>query len=297
MVYDTEVGAPEGNGTPTTQSAAAPAVRARPAKPKSAAKSAGAEASVDTAQKAVAKVTLASQPAGRAPSAEKTTLRRQTSRPEYRMDLVLNSVQAQRVFERSFQTMAYSLFALEVILRIMGEKPEVVNAVLATVEARIASMKQLIDQEARDLQAVALALGFQSPTYSQPVTVVAAISTPQVGMVAGMMRRMDEMMSMMDMLWLNGELTGEKRTAEQHRWERRFYSLAGFLHNLQARAREEAKRRGKSDEVSEQAPELGADETAAEVAAEAKIAAKQVDSSKLIPSAADVDQNQASATA
>ena len=282
MVNDTEVSAPDGNGTPTTQSATtAPAVKA----------SGGA------AQKAAAKVKVPSQLTGQETGTDKTSLRRQTSRPEYRMDLVLNSVQAQRVFERSFQTIAYSLFALEVILRIMGEKPEVVNAVLATVEARIASMRQLIDQEAKDLQAIALALDFQSPTYSQPVTVVAAISTPQAGMVAGMMRRMDEMMSMMDMLWLNGELTGERRTADQRRWERRFYSLAGILHNLQARAREEAKRRGKSDEVSEHAPEMGADETTAEVAAQAKIAAKRFGSSPLIPPATAPDEMQMASTA
>lgn len=210
--------------------------------------------------------------------------RTQTSRPEYRVELPLHSIQAQRVFDRSYQTMAYSLFAIEVILRIMGEKPENVAAVLALVDTRIANVKQQILAAKADLTAKAKEAGLEkNPVYSQPVTVTAPISTPQAGRVADMMSRLDDVMATIDMLWLNGEMSGEDRTAEQHRWERRFYSLAGFLFNLQARARDEAKRRGKDQEVHEEAPEPAAEQTAHEVAAEAKIAARDAEGASVIP--------------
>lgn len=271
MVTTTEAGAAEVNAT-SLQSPATPAAPKAP---------------TAKAKKSVVTSPQTEQPTGRT---DKQPVRRQTSRPEYRLELMLNSVQAQRVFERSFHTIAYSLFSVDVVLRIMGEKPEVVSAVITIVDQRIAALKHLIEEEAKAMHAQAQACGLQvSPTYSQPAKVVAAISTPQAGVVASVVRRMDEMMNVMDMLWLNGELSTDTRLAEQHRWERRFYSLAGYLFNLQARAREEAKNRGKSDEVREHAPEMAPEQTASEVTQAAKLAAKQKDGIDLIPSGADAD--------
>ncbi|MDU7585880.1 MAG: hypothetical protein E7K47_00550 [Acidovorax sp.] len=262
-----------------------------------AAGAAESQASTSTQPVAEAKATKTKKPA--APSAPQQAQRRtQTSRPEYRHELMLKSIQAQRVFERTYQTMAYSLFSVEVILRIMGEKPEAVDAVAKLVDSRIATVSQQLEEAGTALIAKAKETGLNvNPTYSQPVKVVAAISTPQAGKVAQMMRRLDDMMSIIDMLWLNSEMSGEDRTAEQHRWERRFYSLAGFLFNLQARAREEAKRRGKGEEVHEEAPEPAPEHTAQEVADEAKIAAKDKDGSSLIPVGQDAQEEPALAAA
>ncbi|MBO0180533.1 hypothetical protein J0682_26565, partial [Vibrio parahaemolyticus] len=47
------------------------------------------------------------------------------SRPVFKRVLKVNSLQAQRVVERSFQRVSDSLFSIDVILRIIGEQDEI----------------------------------------------------------------------------------------------------------------------------------------------------------------------------
>lgn len=47
------------------------------------------------------------------------------SRPVFKQVLKVNSLQAQRVMERSFERVSNSLFSIDVILRIIGEQDEI----------------------------------------------------------------------------------------------------------------------------------------------------------------------------
>jgi len=205
--------------------------------------------------------------------------REPTSRPEYRVGMTFKSAQARRVYERSFHTMSYSAFSVDVILRVIGGKPDAVNAVMTLIDERIEIFGQSIEAELSTLKAKAQERGLKNlPSYSNPMEVEVAISSPQAGKISRLLLRFDELMSVMDMLWFNGELSGDKRIELQQNFERRFYSLAGFLFNIQGRARNQAKRQGKEDEVQAEAPEQA--DTAKEIADEAILAAGEQDGSE-----------------
>lgn len=207
--------------------------------------------------------------------------REPTSRPEYRVGMTFKSAQARRVYERSFHTMSYSAFSVDVILRVIGGKPDAVNAVMTLIDERIESFGQSIEAELSALKAKAQERGLSLknlPSYSNPMEVEVAISSPQAGKISRLLLRFDELMSVMDMLWFNGELSGDKRIELQQSFERRFYSLAGFLFNIQGRARNQAKRQGKEEEVRAEVPEQA--DTDKEISDAAILAAGEQDGSE-----------------
>ncbi|MCZ5096726.1 hypothetical protein O5851_25075 [Escherichia coli] len=60
------------------------------------------------------------------------------SRPVFKQVLKVNSLQAQRVMERSFERVSNSLFSIDVILRIIGEQ-DVTNGAIVIHTQRLKS--------------------------------------------------------------------------------------------------------------------------------------------------------------
>ncbi|MDJ4670019.1 hypothetical protein LEB11_22335, partial [Salmonella enterica] len=72
------------------------------------------------------------------------------SRPVFKQALKVNSLQAQRVMERSFERVSNSLFSIDVILRIIGEQDEI-DQVETVILEHIAKVSEDLDKATAQL--------------------------------------------------------------------------------------------------------------------------------------------------
>ncbi|MCA2447907.1 hypothetical protein LAZ54_26545, partial [Vibrio alginolyticus] len=72
------------------------------------------------------------------------------SRPVFKQVLKVNSLQAQRVMERSFERVSNSLFSIDVILRIIGEQDEI-DQVETVILEHISKVSEDLDKATAQL--------------------------------------------------------------------------------------------------------------------------------------------------
>lgn len=177
------------------------------------------------------------------------------SRPVFRQNLNVNSLQAQRVMERSFDRVSNALFSLDVILRIIGEQEEI-NQVEEIIHGHIDKVSEDMTKAMDQLKKVMNDNGIEAvPGYSAPVNYPIEITSPQVAQFALLIRNLDTLMSLVDTLWLNSILTSQQRSDATYEWQQRLIKLAGRIIGMEKRARISAHTKGKDKEVAEAAPE------------------------------------------
>lgn len=219
--------------------------------------------------------------------------RNRLSRPVFRQRLVINSLQAQRVMDRSFARVSNALFSLDVILRIIGDQKEV-DQVEAVVQAHIDRVSEDMIKAKSQLNKVMADNGIEAvPGYSAPNEYSIEITSPQVAQFAKLVRELDGLMSLVDTLWLNSILTSQQRADATYEWQQRLIKLAGRIIGMEKRARISAHSKGKEQEVAEAAPEQETTDPELAVASEAEdeeeLAAKKKDATK--KSAAEPEPN------
>lgn len=189
------------------------------------------------------------------------------SRPVFRQTLNVNSLQAQRVMERSFDRVSNALFSLDVILRIIGDQKEI-GQIEEIVQGHIDKVAEDMTKAMTQLQKVMTDNGIEAiPGYSAPVDFSIEITSPQVAQFAGLIRNLDKLMSLVDTLWLNSILSSQQRSDATYEWQQRLIKLAGRIIGMEKRARISAHTKGKDQEVAEAAPEQ--DTTDPELSSEA----------------------------
>lgn len=177
------------------------------------------------------------------------------SRPVFRQTLNVNSLQAQRVMERSFDRVSNALFSLDVILRIIGDQKEI-DQVEEIIHGHIDKVSEDMTKAMNQLQKVMTDNGIEAvPGYSAPVNYPIEITSPQVAQFAHLIRNLDKLMSLVDTLWLNSILTSQQRSDATYEWQQRLIKLAGRIIGMEKRARISAHSKGKDKEVDEAAPE------------------------------------------
>lgn len=194
------------------------------------------------------------------------------SQPVLHHTFLVNSIQSQRVIERSFASAAYSLFSIGVILRIFGEHADkrseidqvdtVIDALIEKVEAdlekTIEQMKKLMEDNNVSLQ----------PNYTNPIEIEVEIISPQSFRLVKLIESLDKLVNFSDTLWFNGVLTNFQHTDINYHWQQRLIRLSGRIIGIEKRARAAAKKSGQEQAVEEAAPEAITDD--AEVADVAK---------------------------
>ncbi|MFC6674299.1 hypothetical protein [Marinobacterium aestuariivivens] len=177
------------------------------------------------------------------------------SRPVFRQKLTVNSLQAQRVMERSFDRVSNALFSLDVILRIIGDQTEI-NQVEEIVQGHIERVAEDMAKAMEQLKKVMSDNGIEAvPGYSAPTEYSIEITSPQIAQIARLIRNLDELMSLVDTLWLNSILSSQQRSDATYEWQQRLIKLAGRIIGMEKRARISAHSKGKDKEVAEAAPE------------------------------------------
>lgn len=161
---------------------------------------------------------------------ENTNINRaQYSRPVFHTVLKINSLQAQRVMKRSFSRVAYSLFSMDVVLRIITDQ-EVVDQLESMIQEFMTETSLELDRAAEHLEALKKCHGIEAmPSYSNPIEYPIEITSPQVAQFAHLVSKLDNLVGIIDTLWLNMVLTSKQRKDEVYQWQQCLNKLASSI--------------------------------------------------------------------
>ncbi|OED47526.1 hypothetical protein ACH42_02870 [Endozoicomonas sp. (ex Bugula neritina AB1)] len=189
------------------------------------------------------------------------------SRPIFKQKLVVQSLQGQRIMNKSFEYVERSLFRLGVILRIIGEAEQIdeVNAVIQKFESEVKVDFQ--EHEAR-LCAILNQNGLGDDgmvdddslcEFTSPETYEIDISTPQLRQFIALLSNLDRVIQKTDTLWLMGAFSDKQRMIANYQAQQRLFRFAGRIIGLERRARFAAYKKGREQEVEAEAPKAEQD--------------------------------------
>ncbi len=181
---------------------------------------------------------------------------RSYSRPVFDQQVILQSEQAQRVYEREFRRVVEALYAIDVILRIIGDSQEA-DSVESMVSEMIGECANEIKNEQARFDKLKEDNGITvTPRYTHPGQVQIRIVSPQAAQFAALLQNMDALMISLDTLWLCGVMGNKQRGNGVYQWQQRLLRLGRRIVDIERRARVSAARRGKGDEVKEATGDL-----------------------------------------
>ena len=182
-----------------------------------------------------------------------TSHKRTFSKPVLDQTFTIHSQNAQYVLQRghSFLLVVRALYAISVVLRIIGEESDMdqiedlvsdrIDAVAKRLEEEHARLKKLADDEG----------GVPVPRYTNPREVTLQLSSPQLAHYVRLILLLDQTLMLLDGLWFAGILTNKQRKDATHDLRRLVYGLGREIIDLERRARESAARAGKSELMQE----------------------------------------------
>jgi len=175
--------------------------------------------------------------------------RRRFSRPVFDEHITVHSDHAQRLIDRGLFRVSSALYAIDVILRIIGDDDEM-DQVEAIVNELIQAFAQAMSSEQEQLTVLRTQRGItRVPRYEAPRTLTVHVHSPQMAQYTALIQSLDQLMIMIDTLWLNGALTSKQRVNGCFAWRVRLLRIGREIVNLERRARASADRQGKADEV------------------------------------------------
>jgi len=192
------------------------------------------------------------------------------SHPYFTQKVKLHSLHAQQVFDRGFNLCAEAVFALSVVLRIIGTD-EQAREVEGVVDTRLNKMFEDMRGEVARLEKMAEANGieFKGIDYSHPKELEAKITSPRAVRYVALIREFDGLVAKLDTLWLSGVIPDGNYSRSVYDWKRRLLRMAGGIRSVAGRAmiaarKNEAQGDTKNDAAQSEADaEVDKDETAA----------------------------------
>jgi hypothetical protein len=179
------------------------------------------------------------------------------SRPVFERTIKINSEQANRVIRKSYDRLIKSLYAIDVILRIVGDELAI-DEVEGIVSTMIGDCAQQLQQEKARLDKLYTENGLtETPIYTNPTDFKAQITSPQVAQFLELIKLLDQLMMVMDTLWLC-QILSSKHCAEAHyHWQQRLQRLASRIVTIEQRAHRAAYAQGRGEEVRSAREESG----------------------------------------
>lgn len=188
----------------------------------------------------------------------KSATRRAISRPIFQRTFAVNSEQAIRVIRNSYHRLMVSLYAIDVILRIIGRE-ETVDEIESIVSQMIVDCAEQLQQEKSRLEKLKADNGItETPTYTHPREFVAKIASPQIAQFVELIRLLDQLMIVMDTLWLCQVISNKHCIEARLQWQQRLQRLANKIVTMEKHAHQAAYEQGHGEEVrwARQASEL-----------------------------------------
>jgi hypothetical protein len=171
------------------------------------------------------------------------------SRPMFERTFKVNSEQAIRVIRNSYERLIRSLYAIDVILRIVGQE-QAVDEIETIVSSMIAECAEQLQQEKLRLEKLKSDNGItETPTYTHPREFVAKIASPQIAQFIELIRLLDQLMMIMDTLWLCQVIDNKHCVDARYHWQQRLQRLANRIVTIERKAHREAYAQGHGEAV------------------------------------------------
>ena len=171
------------------------------------------------------------------------------SRPVFERTFKINSEQAIRVIRNSYDRLIRSLYAIDVILRIVGQE-QAVDEIEAIVSMMITECAEQLQQEKARLDKLKSDNGIaETPTYTHPREFVARIASPQIAQFVELIRLLDQLMMVMDTLWLCQVIDNKQCVEARYHWQQRLQRLANRIVTIERQAHRAAYSQGHGEEV------------------------------------------------
>ena len=171
------------------------------------------------------------------------------SRPMFERTFKVNSEQAIRVIRNSYERLIRSLYAIDVILRIVGQE-QAVDEIETIVSSMIAECAEQLQQEKLRLEKLKTDNGItETPTYTHPREFVAKIASPQIAQFIELIRLLDQLMMIMDTLWLCQVIDNKHCVDARYHWQQRLQRLANRIVTIERKAHREAYAQGHGEAV------------------------------------------------
>ena len=157
------------------------------------------------------------------------------SRAAFERTVALQSEMAQRMLEREFDRVAAALYHLEVVQRIVSPEDEVE---LREEEARslILSIQTATQNEMARLQKLRSDNGVHGePIYTHPGEIKVMIISPLAHDYLGVIQTLDQLIFLLDGLWLMGVMNNKQRANAVFLWQRTILKLGRRLIGRQRR--------------------------------------------------------------
>ena len=180
-----------------------------------------------------------------------TAQKRSFSKPVLDQTLTIHSQNAQYVLQRghSFLLVVRALYAISVVLRIIGEEADM-DRIETLVSERIDAVARMLQEEHARLKALAEEEGgVPVPRYTNPREVTLRLSSPQLAQYVRLVVLLDKILMLLDGLWFAGVLSNKQRKDATYDLRRMVYGLGREIIDLERRARESAVRTGKDAEL------------------------------------------------
>lgn len=184
------------------------------------------------------------------------------SRPVFTQNLVLHTDQAQRVMNRVFSRVESAIYRTSAILMIIGDEKEAnqVNTLIS----------ELIDGAAKDLQsdqarmdALRANNGIEAlPEYTAPRTYTIQVSAPLAMRYVGLIRLIDQVVPLIDALWISGVMDDKQRKEATFQWQQRLLRVGRRILDIERRAWRSAQTQGKGEDVKANLGEDAKDDAA-----------------------------------
>ncbi|UOA07347.1 hypothetical protein [Methylobacter sp. S3L5C] len=182
-------------------------------------------------------------------TAQEKIVRPAISRPVFERSIKIQSEQAIRVIRRSYGRLIRSLYAIDVILRIVGQE-QAIDDVEDVVSKMISDCAEQLQQEKARLDKLCTDNGIaEAPGYTHPADFKARITSPQIAQFVELIRLLDQLMIAMDTLWLCQILTSKQCSVARYQWQQRLHRLARRIILIEQRAHQAAYAQGRGEEI------------------------------------------------
>jgi hypothetical protein len=153
------------------------------------------------------------------------------------------------VIRNSYERLIRSLYAIDVILRIIGQE-QAVDEIETIVSSMIAECAEQLQQEKLRLETLKSDNGItETPTYTHPREFVAKIASPQIAQFIELIRLLDQLMMIMDTLWLCQVIDNKHCVDARYHWQQRLQRLANRIVTIERKAHREAYAQGHGEAV------------------------------------------------
>lgn len=189
---------------------------------------------------------------------KRPTERQQFSQPQLTRMVTLKTGIAQNAYNRVAHRFNQSLFNLDVIMRISFSDKEMMDALTEQIDTEFKASNEALDIAIEQIKVAAKDAGIDPdntanlPSYSNVQTFEVNMRTPTYAQFLKILSKLDYLTMLLEMMWLNGEVTSQFRLSKSKEWQSMTIRLANKIIARERNARSAAEKKGDKEAIDQE---------------------------------------------